>query len=43
MNVSFVIVTTVAVINRVKYFKKFSKCIIGDKMKKSFRKHRKMV
>lgn len=39
----FVIIITVAIINRVKYFKKFSKCIIGDKMKKSFRKQRKIV
>lgn len=39
----FVIITTIAIINRVKYFKKFSKRVIGDKMKESFRKQRKMV
>lgn len=42
MNVSYYITITIVIINRVKYYKKFTKCVIGDK-KESFGKHTEMV
>lgn len=41
MNVSYCYTVTIVMINRVKSYKRFTKCVIGDK-KESFREHKEM-